>query len=680
MGENLKTIKNFYSNMKQSKPILLKICQHIGALITILSYIYFITHPDLYTRVVDDKTEYSVMKIIALAIACIAIILIIYLKNNFSKIINKIAGIVLVGVSPILAFGLMEYATMTELGKMDNKQYILNFIILYALLLVILMITNSLRFTPIILISICVIFAIANSLVYDFRGNPIVAADFASLSTAAGVAGNYTFTIGFREFFIALGAYGISVFALKLKYTKAFHWKVRIAYTIFACLTFVQFCRVFAFSDYLDDVYFKFFNPMVTYRKNGCALTFVRSINFVIVEKPADYSIELVEEIIDKYDTKETQNSNAVKPNIITIVDEAFSELNVLADIKTDVDYMPFFRNLSENCVRGVTYSSVFGGNTANTEFEFLTGNSMALLPPQSVIFELYVKRDISSLASILKADGYVGNIALHPYRARGYNRPVVYPLLGFEQFLSQDDMKGSSRIGSFISDKSSFDRIIEEYEKAREVSSAPFYMYNLTMQNHSAYNRDMTGLEYKVKLSEDQYDKQAETYLNLIKATDEAFEELANYFEAIDEPTVIVFFGDHQPKLPKKFLDKITDGTYSKWTDEELLKKYAVPFVIWANYDIEEKEIEQTSFNYLSTILMDAIGYEKTGYQKFLTELSKKIPVITANGYLGDDGKLYQTSDESSPYYDLVHEYQILQYNNIFDKNNRVDYFFFGS
>jgi len=681
MNDTIRKIKNNIARTIKSKDKRLAICRHIGAAITVLFYLYFITHSELYTRIEKKVTYYSWSKILFITAASAAIIFLIYKKNNFSKVVNKICGFGMLFISPIFGFLAMEYVTMTDISELSSQKVIWNLIIIGVILIVALLITNSLKVSPIIVVAICAVFSIANIFVYDFRGSPIVAADMVTLKTAANVVSNYTLAFNFRQFFVIFAAFGFSIFALKLKYTKLFNWKFRIGYSVIACLAVIQFCRVFIYSDMLDGLYFKFFNPMISYRTHGSALTFVKSIKFVIVEKPENYSLDVVNDIIEKYTPDESENEEtpAIKPNIIAIANESFADLSILGDIDVNEDYMPFFRSLSENCVKGTAYSSVFGGRTANSEFEFLTGNTIALVPPQAVAFELYINRDLSSLTSILKSNGYIGNNSFHPYKASGYNRPVAYPYLGFENFLSQDDMIKPTKIGQFITDQASFERVVEEYENARSTSSDPFYIYNLTVQNHGSYARDMTNLEYRITLSDSQYVADAVNYLNLIKTSDDSFEWLINYFSNVDEPTIIIMFGDHQPNLPKSFFNKITNGAYSKWSDEEIMQQYAVPFVIWANYDIEEKVYEQTSLNYLSTILMDTIGFEKTGYQRFLSQLSETIPVITANGYIGDDGKLYQTDDETSPYYDLIYEYKVLQYNNMFDMKNRVDSFFFG-
>ena len=128
-------------------------------------------------------------------------------------------------------------------------------------------------------------------------------------------------------------------------------------------------------------LYLSLFNPMRSYQQYGSIACFTRSIKLSVPEKPNGYSLKKVEEITSKY-ISDTVDPNKKRPNVIAVINEAFSDPQVLGDIETNEDYMPFIHDLMKNgnCVSGTTYASIVGGQTANTEYEFLTGNSMAFL------------------------------------------------------------------------------------------------------------------------------------------------------------------------------------------------------------------------------------------------------------------------------------------------------------
>jgi phosphoglycerol transferase MdoB-like AlkP superfamily enzyme len=120
-------------------------------------------------------------------------------------------------------------------------------------------------------------------------------------------------------------------------------------------------------------------------------------------------------------------------------------------------DYLPFIHSLQENTVWGRMYVSVEGGNTANSEFEFLTSNTMRFLPYHSVAYSQHIKGEMPSIAQQLKQQGYVGINAYHPYKRSGWNRSTVYPLLGFQNFYDIDYFKENGNdacIRKFISDE----------------------------------------------------------------------------------------------------------------------------------------------------------------------------------------------------------------------------------
>ena len=81
--------------------------------------------------------------------------------------------------------------------------------------------------------------------------------------------------------------------------------------------------------------------------------------------------------------------------------------------------------------------------------------------------------------------------------------------------------------------------------------------------------------------------------YLSLVHESDAALEYLINYFEHVDEPVEIVFFGDHQPSLSASFYPYLNGKGLSGLTTDELQALYTVPFFIWTNYESGEEAVE---------------------------------------------------------------------------------------
>ena len=156
------------------------------------------------------------------------------------------------------------------------------------------------------------------------------------------------------------------------------------------------------------------------------------------------------------------------------------------------------------------------------------------------------------------------------------------------------------------------------------------------------------------------------------MRASDNALKELITYFQKVDEPTMIVFFGDHQPNVENEFIEDLMGKSLTALNMEEVQKRYTVPFFIWTNYDIEEAYYENISVNYLSTLAMEVAGIELPAYNQYLSKLYQHLPVVNALGYAGSDGN-YHFLDEETDLTPYLNGYEMIQYNYLFDKRNRA-------
>ena len=288
---------------------------------------------------------------------------------------------------------------------------------------------------------------------------------------------------------------------------------------------------------------------------------------------------------------------------------------------------------------------------------------------------------------------------ALHPYYAAGWNRTNVYKYMGFSKFTSLENIidislmreyqangsdpnylqqlieqaypnEGNMLMRQYISDSYDYKLLIRDFEQRDK--SVPYFAFNVTMQNHGGYTNSCVNFDesiYATSVSKD-YIK-ANKYLSLVKASDNAFKELIDYFSTVKEPTVICMFGDHQPSVETDFICELLGvNSLSGLTAEQEQNRHVTPFIIWANYDIEEKQIEKLSSNYLSSLVLETAGVKLTEYNKYLLKLSETLPVIDTVGYIDSENNYYKWSDVS-PYSHLLDEYEKVQYNNIFDQKN---------
>ena len=652
--------------------------------------IHFVSVSDLFyvnrTTILENDPEFSSkFKIASIVLGWIVGVVLIFVRLDFGKKWNRVINILYILFAPCYIFFNMEIAVFNETYSFREQHLSLllfNFLLIGILELIFIVITNRVRLGADIWAFICVMFNIVNYFVYEFRGTPVMASDIATVGTALEVADGYKIQFNFYTTVALVMLFDFIMLGRVIKcepvFKKVSHRLCGIA--VMAVVSVTGFSQL-VMTDMVSNrgLYLSLFNPMRSYQQYGSIACFARSIKLSVPEKPNGYSLKKVEEITSKY-TSDTVDPNKKRPNVIVVINEAFSDPQVLGDIETNEDYMPFIHDLMKNgnCVSGTTYASIVGGQTANTEYEFLTGNSMAFLPKGTVAFQLYLRHAMPSLVTELKSEGYTGNSATHLQKARNYNRDKAYPLLGFDKFYDYTNMiVPFVKMRNNATDQCTYDNITHDYEQQRKSTDAPYFGYTMTIQNHSSYDVPFDNFDDKRIVVENADAPDLGYYLSLIKYSDEMFENLINYYKNTDEPTVIFLTGDHQPRIHDESMDSITNGEWRNWNDEEMMRRYEVPFLIWANYDIGKKTVEKTSMNYLQTILMETIDGELTGFQKFQQDLQKEIPVLTSNGYWGVDGKFYSVDDKNSPYYDLIQEYAMLQYNDMTDYKNRVEDFF---
>lgn len=582
---------------------------------------------------------------------------------------------------PIFNFYLFELYTHNPFKDIKISIQLLNIFLFELLMLILFLIFGrlkwALRFQGIFFMLI----GLANYYVLSFRSAPIMPWDIYSLKTAMSVAGDFKYTPEKQTVLVIAAFIMLIVFeeivTLRIKAPdklKKVIPVIRIA-ALGICL-----CFLFGFTHMLHQestiikfgMYDKLFTPTVISKRNGTAVGFMMELQYISIDKPSNYSKELAGQIITPYSQASVENMENAEniqntPNIIVIMNEAFSDLSVLGNFETNCDYMPFLHSVLNGQVKNTTSGwlnvSVLGGNTANTEFEFLTGNSMAFLPQGSIPYQQYIKSEQTSLASHLKSLGY-RTVAMHPYNSTGWDRNKVYPLLGFDEMYFIKDYHNPEKIRKYVSDMSCYDKIIELYEEKDD--NSPLFVFNVTMQNHSSYSEDFDNFTPDVKVT-DSKSKTLNNYLSLIKISDEAVEYLIDYFSKADEDTMIIFFGDHQPaNSVVSNIWKLNGKNGNELSADDTANRYKVPYFIWCNFDSDTCTNVETSANFLATKVLELSGLPLYDYSIYLQKLSENYPVISAiraENVNGQSSDIQNLTDE-------LNTYAVLQYNRLFDNN----------
>ena len=368
---------------------------------------------------------------------------------------------------------------------------------------------------------------------------------------------------------------------------------------------------------------------------------------------------EIEEKFPDYVEKNKTTN-----PNIIVVMNESLADIDVFGDTNTNKQIFTNINSLT-NTIKGNTFVDIRGGGTADTEYDFLTGNSTLILPLNARPYQFYINPDSLNLVTYLDDLNY-HTIAIHPGNRISWNRNVVYnEQFGFDETIFDESFYNETfvREVAFKSDLSTYNKIINKFQGNR---ANPYFIFDVTIQNHGGYKSGYANLA-KVDVKGD-YPEEVIEYLSLMKSSDYQFNELINYFKDLEEPTIILLFGDHQPKFTEDFPSYINDEDLSI---EEIQSLYKTPFVIWANYKLPQLKEVNISINFLSTLLLECAGLEKPPLNNYLAALHKEVKVINRYGIVTKEGKYYSYDDKNMPkeYKDLINEFKLFSYYNILDQ-----------
>lgn len=598
--------------------------------------------------------------------------------NYFIKKYNlqRKAMLVFLWVSPILQFIVVECIT-GNLCKIQPLYWVINILIYYAILGLFLLFFKSTKTCLIATYVLNTVAALIQYYVYKLRGRSFMLQDIKSVRTAGAVMGAYSFDIELKAgvaLLIVVGMFYIIATLTDIKNTKyILQRRISTAVILAGILCVITNGSI---MEQIDLFSLDMWDPESNYKEKGYMCALISEGQFLKVEKPDNYSEEKIENIAAYYaeDYEKREKQDVVIPeNVILIMNESWADFRYLEEFEQDNQITPYIDNLKEDTIKGWLHVPVFGGGTANSEYEVLTGNTMQFLSNGSTAYQLYVSEQEWGLASIFNSQGYK-TMSYHPQQALNWNRNIVYPHMQFEEFYFLENWPEEiENIRWCPSDKTAYQPIMETHGNLEE--DEKMFSFLVTMQNHGGY--DWEDFEETVNLNLGEDMPLTEQYLSLIQISDLAFQELVEYFEKIEKPTMIVMFGDHLPNIDIPFYEALLG---ENWDDLSLLQKqkiHTTPFVIWCNYDIEEEQDVEMSSNYFGSYLLELAGVEMPDYNKCLLKFREQIPVIGLGMVKGEDGEWYAWNDVPDEMEKVMQDYEILQYNNIFGRRKRIDSIF---
>lgn len=376
------------------------------------------------------------------------------------------------------------------------------------------------------------------------------------------------------------------------------------------------------------------------YDTYGFLCGFALNCGTVDTLRPQDYSQSVMEEMFAQYVPTETTSSDFENPDVIVVLSEAFWDPTKLEGVTFSDDPLKNYRAIAAEHPSGEMVSCTFGGGTVRPEFEVLSGMSTSTLPSGNMPYQQYLKNKTFSYAQLFKSLGY-DTLGIHTYQKTFYERDRTYPLMGFDDFLGENDMHAELHwnSGPYITDETIAEEIIYQLEQPHETG---LYLTAITMENHSLYTDKFDPEDWDIKVSGDNLSEQEiislQNYCKGVSDSDAALGMLYEYIMQREKPTVLLWYGDHLPTLGDDFVPYTTTGTIqadeaAQWTDEEKYTMFCTPYLVFANYDTGREfraDGERVSPYLLEALLCDYIGAPACLQTNFLLDVYETCPVFS--------------------------------------------------
>ncbi len=498
----------------------------------------------------------------------------------------------------------------------------------------------------------------------NYRLEPLLPYDFFNIGTALSIAGkmNIPFDRGLMfHFLILILCLLVMLYVSRRYYVPVSYglvWNLTLVPVLSACclMILINIPRLEAFGA-LDIRYEQMWN----YRHNGFMAASLINLTDRGIKAPKGYGEKAIgslkSEIINA-GAPAPLGKPGSKPHIIALQMETYAD-PAFIDARISYETNPFepLKSRANNISAFRVLTSVLGGGTANTEYEFLTGFNMYFCPMGVIPFTRYLNSPRQSLASELTDMGYSA-IATHPNKGSFYERDKAFSLLGFQRFVTWEEYDAPEYIGGYISDASFVNKIIELYEQEKE--DGPLFIYGISIQNHGPYDDPERYRIYPVNTGDTRLSgprvRELETFGANIRDSSVALARIMEYFSKVNEPVLILVYGDHQAAWGWA-LEK--EGS----ADLEL-RRYSAEGFFWANYPIDKRIRPIISVSGLAPYVMRMAGLDLPLYFRGIDLQFSEIMAYNTSVIVENDGSASYADR------DRLERSRALQYDRMFGKN----------
>ena len=573
---------------------------------------------------------------------------------------EKIRKIAKTGIFQCVVIAIVLDIILEILGRhsfLDTMKYIVNepFVFLYNCSIIFFTLTLALLMRKRVFGYGIISFAwllcgITNCIVLGFRITPFSAIDMLMARNTITIIDKY-FTVWqivaiVAALFLALVA--IIVLFLKSPTIQGNIYRVRTTVMIVATFCIVMlFTKIALNAQAISD---NFANLATAYDKYGFVYCFSNSVVDVGIGEPDDYSEEKMLEIKEELDTVKASGARFAKkkPNVIVVQLESFMDPSYVKNLSFNMNPIPNFTKLKEECASGFLTMPAIGAGTANSEFEVLSGFDVAYFGAGEYPYKTVLgDTTCETMATQLKKLGYSTH-AMHNHDGTFYDRYIVYKNLGFDTFTPMEYMYDVEHTQKNWEKDNVLTGEIMKTLKATENQD---FIFTVSVQGHGRYpsELDYENYSYPVKVTgteSESLDNEWTYYCNQLYEMDEFIGALIEELENFDEDVVLVMYGDHLPGF---------DLTNE---DVENGNLYQTEYFIWSNMKNFSAKKEDIAAYDLSTKLFDVIGFEKSYIQKFRTLYSEEdeayndiiwniqYDMLYGERYMYPDGWPYEPTD----------------------------------
>lgn len=409
-------------------------------------------------------------------------------------------------------------------------------------------------------------------------------------------------------------------------------------------------------------------SQMENYRNNGFVGGFLYNMPVTVMDEPDGYDEAAMAEVTKRYEERAAQiNEERAASlddfNVVFVLSESFTDPEWMNGFTLPSNPIPQIQQIMDETLSGRTYTHLYGGGTSTMEFESLTGEPVGLFRSQvSSPYQMFVSEHDAypSAVGAFSATGH-HTIAIHPYNLLMYKRPAVYETLGFDEVIDENTMQSRRRIegNRYISDAAAFKEVVHHIDR----NDDPVFVNLVTMQNHGSYDNfysdpidpEMAGNERADEIGQ---------YARGLSHTDQAVTDFLAELSASEEPTIVMFYGDHHPGV---YSQEIID-------DNEDAALFRTPFFVWSSESNEHQEVPAATPAMFLPLVYEVADAQVPPYVALLDDVRHSVPVLQHARTLDAAGRSVDPEDLDDDASALLDDLRLVQYDFSIGDRHAVD------